>query len=203
MPEIASASFEVVELPLDVVHAASWNANRVPKDVLAKVRRSMREFGILENSVVRTLPQPCPYCKLATETPHFEVVSGNHRRGLYESEGRATMPCVIRELTDGQARILADALNNTRGKNDPDAERRAIIEALEEVDIEYAASLLPYDEEAIRKIIADVPNAGDAPVYGGAQLFGVVVEVESEAEQAGLIEQLQELGYDNVRALLL
>jgi ParB-like chromosome segregation protein Spo0J len=51
---------------------APWNANRVSAAVRAKVRRSIVEFGLVENLVAR----PHPF-----EPGALELVSGNHRLG--------------------------------------------------------------------------------------------------------------------------
>src|SRR5437763_2054180 len=64
----------VQELSVEVLVEAPWNANRVRPAVLVKVRRSVEQFGIVENLVAR--PHP--------ELPgRFEVISGNHRLRLY------------------------------------------------------------------------------------------------------------------------
>lgn len=196
------ASLEIVEIPFEQLHGASWNANRVPKDVLAKIRRSLTEFGVVENSVVRPLPARCPYCELATKVPHYEIISGNHRSAIYREIGLPTMPCVIRDLTDGKARILAQVLNRTRGADDPDAYRILLEDTLEEIEIEEIVGFLPETEESIRKIVADVMETGDAPGLAEASLWAVVIECETEAEQVELIGRLTDEGH-SVRALML
>lgn len=199
---MAIAAFEVIDIPFDQLHSASWNANRVPKDVIAKIRRSLQEWGVVENSVVRPLPQPCPYCDQATEKPHYEIVSGNHRSAIYRDAGFATMPCVVRELDDANARMLAQVLNRTRGADDPDAYRLLLERTLEEVSIETVASFLPETEDSIRKLLADVPAPADVSGLGEVQLWGVVVELHDEAAQADLLERLTAEGYA-ARALML
>ena len=77
------APLNVRQIPLERLHTAPWNANVVPARTLAKIRRSIRTFGILENSVARPLPNPCPVCG---GEDHFEVISGNHRLEIYAAE---------------------------------------------------------------------------------------------------------------------
>jgi ParB family chromosome partitioning protein len=65
---------------------------------LAKVRRSIVEFGVIENLVAR--PHP--------ELPgKFEVLSGNHRLRVLRELGHETAPVVVVELGDTEARLLA------------------------------------------------------------------------------------------------
>ena len=82
------------QIPLARLRAAPWNANRVPAAILRKIRRSIEEFGVVENLVAR--PHP-------TEPDVFEVISGNHRLELLRELGVASAPVVVVELDDGHA----------------------------------------------------------------------------------------------------
>src|SRR3954451_20280089 len=112
---------EVRQLPRELLCEASWNANRVPAALLAKVRRSIEEFGVVENLVAR--PHPA-------QTGRFEVLSGNHRLRVLRELGLATAPVVVVELADAEARLLAQTLNRTRGSDDATAYARLLEEVL-------------------------------------------------------------------------
>lgn len=152
-----AARFEVVELPLAVLHRADWNANRVPEPILDRIRRSLQQFGLVENLVARPLPDPCRYCGGAH---HFEVISGNHRRDLYEAAGMETAPCIVRDLDDGRARLLAQALNRTRGADDPGAYAQLLADALAEVDAAEVVALLPETNESLAAILERLQPIG-------------------------------------------
>ena len=73
-------------IPLGRLVEADWNANRVPASLLGKLRRSLEEFGVVENLVARPHPE---------RAGMFEVLSGNHRLRLlrelrYEAPPGAT-----------------------------------------------------------------------------------------------------------------
>lgn len=74
---------DVRDLPVDLLDEAPWNANRVPRQLLDKIRRSISEFGVVENLVAR--PQP-------GQPERFEVISGNHRLRLFRELGLAFAP---------------------------------------------------------------------------------------------------------------
>ena len=112
---------DVQLIPLTRLRAAPWNANRVSAATLAKVRRSIEEFGVVENLVARPHPG---------EADLLEVISGNHRLEILRELGHATVPVVVVALDDAHARILAQTLNRTRGKDDPVAYRRVLEELL-------------------------------------------------------------------------
>src|SRR5256885_12668280 len=86
------------QVALEILVEADWNANRVSKATLAKVRRSIERFGFVENLVAR--PHP-------VEPGRFEVLSGNHRLRVLRELGYERAPVVVVELDDAQARLLA------------------------------------------------------------------------------------------------
>jgi DNA modification methylase len=116
--------FQTVEVSIERLVEAAWNPNRVPARLLAKLRRSIEEFGIVENLVVRPYPDG---------SGRLEVLSGNHRLRVYRELGLCTVPVVVVELADAEARLLAQTLNRTRGTDDP----KAYAELLERVLQDY------------------------------------------------------------------
>lgn len=150
----APAALKVRMVPLRDLHNAPWNANRVTDDVLEKVRRSVADFGIVENLVARPRPEG-----------GFEVISGNHRLGIYRELGMAKAPVHVVEVDDARARILAQTLNRTRGADDPEAYARLLEEVLSEMDMADVLAYLPESEKSITQAIdaarADVSSELD------------------------------------------
>lgn len=145
-------ALDVRSVPLERLHLAPWNANVVPAATLAKVRRSIAEFGIVENLVARTLPNPCPHCR---GVDHLEVVSGNHRLEIYSELGLKRVPVHVVQLDDARARLLAQALNRTRGADDPDKYRTLVEDMLTELSKADITAFLPETEHSIDKLIGD------------------------------------------------
>ena len=112
---------DVQQIELARLRAAAWNANRVSGAVRAKIRRSIEEFGVVENLVARPHPE---------RAGMFEVISGNHRLEILRDLGHTAAPVVVVSLDDAYARILAQTLNRTRGKDDPLAYQRLLEELL-------------------------------------------------------------------------
>jgi len=138
--------FVTREIPLALLEPAGWNPNRVPEAVLAKIRRSIERFGIVENLVVRPYPE--------TEGS-FEVISGNHRLLLYRELELETAPCHVVLLDDGHARLLAQTLNRTRGSDDPEAYARLVEQVLSELSLEEVLGYLPESEHSIERLLAE------------------------------------------------
>jgi ParB family transcriptional regulator, chromosome partitioning protein len=113
-------------IPMEDLVEADWNANRVPPGLLAKLQRSLEQFGVVENLVAR--PHP-------SRAGCFEVVSGNHSLRLLHEMGYPRVPVVVVELDDARARLLAQTLNRTRGADDPEAYARLLEQVLAELEV--------------------------------------------------------------------
>src|SRR5579864_281769 len=140
-----------VEVPLALLCEAEWNANRVSPALLAKVRRSIVEFGMVENLVAR--PHPL-------EPGRFEVLSGNHRLRILRDLGQETAPVVVVELDDAQSRLLAQTLNRTRGSDDPAAYAQLLEDILREFKPAQVAEFLPETEATIDRVLREFGAEG-------------------------------------------
>jgi len=130
------AALHVKQVPVSELHPAPWNANRVSDETLAKVRRSLDEFGIVENLVARPRPEG-----------GYEVISGNHRLGLLTEMGMAKVPVHVLDVDDSKARILAQTLNRTRGQDDAEAYAALLTDVLAEMDMDEVLAFLPESEK--------------------------------------------------------
>lgn len=167
---------EVVQLPIGVIHEAPWNANVVSPEKLEKIRRSLRRYGSVENSVVR--PSWCIGTRTAAdlaarraarmdpEPSSYETLSGNHRLRLYREEGVPAIPNTVLELTDPEAKVLAQVLNRTRGEDDPVRLADLLKDAAAEIPMADIAGLLPQDERAIASLLKSGGQPSGAPSGG-------------------------------------
>ena len=61
---------EVVELPIEALKEAPWNANQIDAAMLQRLRSSILKYGFIQNLVVRQIASG------------YEVLSGNQRLKL-------------------------------------------------------------------------------------------------------------------------
>ena len=148
-----SEVFEPIDIPIARLVEADWNANRVSASTLAKIRRSIERFGVVENLVAR--PHP-------TQEGSFEVVSGNHRLRILRELGHESAPLVVVSLDDAQARLLAQTLNRTRGRDDPQAYGELLERILADLEVGELVEFLPETEATIDQVLRELGGAEEA-----------------------------------------
>jgi DNA modification methylase len=139
---------------VDRLVEADWNANRLPAKLLAKLERSVRAFGIVENLVARPHPDG---------SGRLEVLSGNQRLRVYRKLGLESVPVVVVELDDARARLLAQTLNRTRGSDNPQVLAKLLEQVLEEMSAAEAASYLPESEATIDRFLRQYGQEQEQP----------------------------------------
>jgi DNA modification methylase len=180
---------DVRPLPISMVKTAPWNANKVSKRMLDKIRRSLRTFGAVENLVVR--PSWCCGARTPEELEArrldtgfdiedtYECLSGNHRYTLYVEHGVETVNCAVVCLTDPHARLLAQALNRQGGSDDPDKLKDLLLDVLKVERPADVAALLPHTENDLLKLLRGDADDATPEVAEGAAVSvpGTVYEL--------------------------
>jgi ParB family chromosome partitioning protein len=73
----------------------------------------------------------------------YEVLSGNQRLKVLKEMGISPIPCVIVQLNDADAALLAQALNHIHGEDDLGLRAATIQKILESISPEDVLSVLP------------------------------------------------------------
>jgi len=122
---------EIIELPIEVLKEAPWNVNQVDDSMMQRLRTSIGKYGLVQNLVVR---------KIAGD---YEVLSGNHRLRLLRELLIKTVPCVVVDVDDAHARLLAQTLNHIHGDDDLGLRAELIREVLQVLPEEEVLAVLP------------------------------------------------------------
>ena len=133
----------VVELAVARLLAAEWNPNRMDGPMLARLRESISRFGLVENLVARP-----------TGEGLYEVLSGNQRLQILRELGHETIPCLVVDLDDAQARLLAHALNRIEGEDDLGLKAELVREVLKAVPQTDLLSLLPETKDSLKALVS-------------------------------------------------
>jgi len=129
---------QVTEIPLHKLNEAPWNPNQMDESMLARLERSIKRYGIVENLVVRPLPNG-----------EYEVLAGNWRLKVLSDLDVDMVPCVVVEMDDANARLLAQALNNIQGEDDLGLRAELLRQVLDTIPQEEVLSVLPDTAESL------------------------------------------------------
>ncbi|MCC6484979.1 MAG: ParB/RepB/Spo0J family partition protein [Armatimonadetes bacterium] len=138
-------------LPLDqVVPAPGQPRKTFYEDSLEELAQSIKERGVLEPIVVRPMPDGT-----------YQIIMGERRYRASRLAGLTEIPCIIRELSDEDARTDALLENFQREDLNPVERARAIEELLQYAPMEKVARTLGVKEATVRRHleILELPNA--------------------------------------------
>ena len=134
---------QIDELPEAHLVEAPWNPNALDATGLRKLRASLERFGLVQHLVVRP-----------TGTDRFEVLSGNQRLRVLREAGVRSVPCVVVEMDDANARLLAHTLNRLHGEDDLGLRAELIREVLRDLPEAEVLSVLPESPEGLRALVS-------------------------------------------------
>ena len=131
----------VVDLPVEQLTEAPWNPNQEDPAMLARLSKSISRYGLVQNLVVRPMGDGT-----------FEVLSGNQRLRVLRDGCYENVPCVVVELDDAQARVLAQALNRVHGEDDLGLRAELFRKVLANLPQDEVLSLLPESADSLNSL---------------------------------------------------
>ena len=132
---------EIVEIPLRKLREAPWNPNVMDAIMLERLRASIMRYGLVENLIVRRMG-----------SGSYEILSGNHRLKVMQGLGMGSALCVVLEVDDCQARLLAQALNHVRGQDDLGLRAALLRDVLKTLTQEEVLAVLPEGAEGLNTL---------------------------------------------------
>ena len=130
-----------IDINLTELSPAPWNPNQMDETMMGRLRESILRYGLVEPLVVRRMGEN-----------QYEVLSGNQRLKVLEKMGFKTIPCVLVELDNTKAMLLAQALNSLRGEDDLALKGALLKEILSSVSENEVLSVLPETTESLKSL---------------------------------------------------
>lgn len=136
---------EIIDIPIDRINAPEWNANLMEAVDRARLRKSIQHFDLVMPLVVRLRPvhEDC-----------YETVGGAQRLAVLMELGAETVPCVIVEADDAEARLLAQVLNHVHGDDDLGLRAENFRRILETHSQEEVLAILPETTESLKVLVS-------------------------------------------------
>ena len=147
---------QIVEVPLTQLKEAPWNANVMDDDMTLRLWSSVQRYGLVVPLVTRPI-----------EEGVYEVLSGNQRLQVARDERLHTAPCVVVDLDDAHARLLAQALNRIHGDDDLGLRAELLRTALEQVPEREVLDLLPESAASLK----DLASLGQGDLAASLRAF--------------------------------
>ncbi len=151
---------KIIELETKKLIEAPWNPNRMDDAGMGRLKESLSRYGLVAPLVVRRL-----------DNSLFEVLSGNQRFRAITELGFDSVPCVVVDLNDAEAMLLAQALNNLRGEDDQALKGNLLKTILASIPEDKVLSLLPETAESLKSLanFSQVDLAQHLQVWQDAQ----------------------------------
>ena len=188
---------ETIDISLTELRPAPWNPNQMDETMISRLRESISKYGLVEPLVARKIDEE-----------QYEVLSGNQRLKVLEDLDFKSVPCVIVELDDARAMLLAQALNGLRGEDDlalKGALQKEILSSVSEDEVLY---LLPETIESLKSLslINEMDLAEHLKAWEEAQVARLRhMQLQFTDEQLEIVEEAISLmghkakadGFDN------
>jgi ParB family transcriptional regulator, chromosome partitioning protein len=129
---------KTVEISIDKINTAPWNANNMDTRTMHRLRESISRYGLLQPLVVRPINKS-----------QYEVLSGNQRLKVLKENHLVHVPCIIVNLNDAEAMLLAQALNGIHGEDDLSMKGAMLNKILSSIPKDKVLSLLPETAESL------------------------------------------------------
>lgn len=137
---------------IDDLRPNPWNSNHVGPDNEAKLRASIRQFGLFKPIIVRDL--------FDEETgTNYEIIGGEHRWDAAKEEGLTEVPVFSVGTVDDDTAKRITLADNARYGQDDTIELAKLLEDIG--DVEGLQAVLPYTESDLNSIFSSVDIALD------------------------------------------
>jgi ParB family transcriptional regulator, chromosome partitioning protein len=127
-------SRDVLELAVDQLQPGRYQPRlQLREEGLAELAESIREQGVLQPLIVRAVPTSTG----TGDAKAYEIVAGERRWRAARLAGLATVPVLVRELTDQSALAVALIENLQREDLNPLDQARSMSRLIEEFDLTH------------------------------------------------------------------
>ena len=181
MSDVAIAD-DIERRSVDEIIPYSNNPKEHPDEQVKKIASSIKNYGWDQPIVV---------------DDGGEIIKGHGRLQAAELLGLDTVPVITRsDLTDAEKRASRIADNKAA---ESDWSDDLLTAELDQLDHQFMPEELGFDDDELDDLLADsddVPGVGEPEPLGLDEEYEVIVEVESEAEQEEVFDQLTQEGYE-------
>src|SRR5918996_1132926 len=132
---------QIVDIPIEPIQSPGWNANQMDRAMKCRLEEAIRRFGLVVPLVVREKGDSS-----------FETIGGAQRLSVLWEMGADSVPCVVVEADDVEARLLSQCLNRIAGSDDLGLKAELLRKVLEELPQQEVLHLLPETTQSLQAL---------------------------------------------------
>ena len=125
----------VVDLPTGKLKPDPDNPNKIGQDIMNALRRDITERGFFQPVLVRPMKGG------------YRIIDGEHRWRILSEAKAKTVPCVIDDALDDDAKVRMITMNRLQGRPDPVKLADLLVELVGRLDEDELRERLAVDEE--------------------------------------------------------
>lgn len=130
---------QIVDLSVQSIHVPEWNANEMDDATRSRLKHSIQRFGLVVPLVVRDLGNGV-----------FETVGGAQRLSILQGLNVGSVPCVVVQADDTEARLLSQCLNRIAGDDDLGLKAELLKDVLAQLPQQEVLLLLPETVDSLQ-----------------------------------------------------
>jgi len=168
-----SAKIEFLWVETGRIKPNPWNPNRMSKELFDKLKKEIKRKGMIVPLVVRRIRKS-----------NFQIIDGEHRFKIAKELGFKSLPCIVVEMDEKEAKLKTIQLNRLRGEDEPELLARLLKELNLEMELKELSVLLPFNQVEIEQSLKLI----ESRVFGG----------EDEEERKRLAREIEEMKRERI-----
>ncbi len=122
-----------------------WNPNRMSAEVAKKLAAEIKKGGMILPVVVRPIHEQVVAGQECPAPLQYQIIDGEHRWLAARELGMESVPAVVVELSESEARLKTIQLNRLKGEDDAELLARLLRELNLDLGLEEMLARLPFD----------------------------------------------------------
>lgn len=142
---------KVHDWDIDQIYPNSWNPNMTSKRVDEAIRESIGTYGMVDPITCRRHPEL---------DEALQIIDGEHRLEACKEMGYKTVPVVVLDINDANAKKLTIIANETRGRAEPNSLAQLLDDISKELDLDELGLGLPFSQKEIEEMLVRPTEEG-------------------------------------------
>ncbi len=138
----------MVEIPTDRIEPDPSNPNEMTESVLEALSRDIQDKGFVQPVLVR------PTDDGEGRPGQFTIIDGEHRWRVLKDAGIETVPCVVDDRPEDDARLRMVSMNRLRGSFDPGKLAGVVSGLADEMGEETLTEVLGMEGDELTTVLA-------------------------------------------------